>query len=141
MLSYVEQPQDVEEVCQLLPGAEVMAKIETERGLQFARKYGAAHGRLVAARGDLYVEVLRPHKIVKAVRTVIQADRDAVVASRLLDSLAYQPVPLSADIGDVAFLLEIGYRTFLLGDVVCLKRDTVVEALNLLQAIAGDVER
>ncbi len=141
MLSYVEQPQDIEEVCQLLPGAEVMAKIETERGLQFARKYGAAHGRLMAARGDLYVEVLRPHKIAKAVKTVIEADHDAVVASRLLDSLAYQPVPLSADIGDVAFLLEIGYRTFLLGDVVCLKRDTVMEALNLLQAIAGDVER
>ncbi len=141
MLSYVEQPQDIEEVCQLLPGAEVMAKIETERGLQFARKYGAAHGRLMAARGDLYVEVLRPHKIVKAVRAVIEADRDAVVASRLLDSVAYQPVPLSADIGDVAFLLEIGYRTFLLGDVVCLKRDTVMEALNLLQAIAVDAEK
>jgi pyruvate kinase len=47
-------------------------------------------------------------------------------------------VPSSADIGDVAFLLSLGYRTFMLGDAVCLQRDTVLEALNLLQAIAGE---
>jgi pyruvate kinase len=33
----------------------------------------------------------------------------------------------------VAFLLEIGYRTFMLGDQVCLRRDSVIEALNLLE--------
>ena len=41
-------------------------------------------------------------------------------------------MPESADIGDVAFLLALGYRTFLLGDAVCLRRDSVLEALNLL---------
>jgi pyruvate kinase len=138
MLSYVEQPTDVSEVHQLLPGAEVMLKIETQRGLAFARRYGPAHGRLVAARGDLYVEVPRPHQIVGALRTIIAADPQAVVASRLCDSLAHQPVPLSADIGDLAFLLSLGYRTFMLGDTVCLRRDSVLEALNLLQAVAGE---
>ena len=58
-----------------------------------------------------------------------------MVASRIADSLAYQPVPVSADIGDVAFLLSLGYRTFMLGDMVCLQRDSVLEALNLLEAI------
>jgi pyruvate kinase len=95
-------------------------------------------GQLMAARGDLYVEVLRPHRVVSALRTIIQADPQAVVASRIFDSLAYEPVPTSADIGDVAFLLSLGYRTFMLGDVVCLRRDTVLEALNLLQAIASE---
>ena len=57
---------------------------------------------------------------------------------RILDSLAYQPVPVSADIGDVAFLLEIGYRTFMLGDQVCLRRETVMEALNLLEEMGSD---
>ncbi|MGE5072218.1 MAG: pyruvate kinase [Anaerolineae bacterium] len=137
MLSYVERPEDAAEVCELLPDADLMLKIETRRGLEYARQHGSSHGRLVAARGDLYVEVLRPHKIVDALKTIVRADPEAVVASRLLDSMAYQPVPLSADIGDVAFLLEIGYRTFLLGDVVCLRRETVLEALNLLQAIGG----
>lgn len=138
MLSYAESPADVVEVRQLLPAAEVVLKIETQRGLAMARRDGAGHGRLVAARGDLYVEVLQPHRIVSALREVIQADPQAIVASRIFDSLAYQPVPTSADIGDVAFLLALGYRTFMLGDVVCLRRDTVLEALNLLQAVAGE---
>jgi pyruvate kinase len=90
----------------------------------------------MAARGDLFVEVLRPHRIIDAVKTIVRADKEAIVASRIFDSLAWQAVPVSADIGDVAFLLEIGYRTFMLGDQVCLKRDSVLEALNLLKALA-----
>jgi hypothetical protein len=137
MLSYVEHPSDVEEVQSLLPGAEVMLKIESRQGLDYARKYGASQGRLVVSRGDLYVEVLRPHRIVGALRDIITADPEAVVASRIFDSLAHHPVPNSADIGDVAFLLSLGYRTFLIGDIVCFRRDTVLEVLNLLEAVAG----
>jgi pyruvate kinase len=136
LISYVESPSDVEEVRRLLPDAEVMLKIETQRGLDYARKHGTSQGRLVAGRGDLYVEVLRPHRIIGALRDIIAADPQAVVASRILESLAHHPVPTSADIGDVAFLLSLGYRTFLLGDAVCLQRDTVIEALNLLEAVA-----
>jgi pyruvate kinase len=84
------------------------------------------------------VEVLQPHRIVGAVRDIIAADPEAVAASRILESLAYQPVPTSADIGDVAFLLSLGYRTFMLGDAVCLRRDSLLEALNLLEAVAGE---
>ena len=91
----------------------------------------------MAARGDLYVEVLRPHRIVSALRDSITADPEAVVASRILDSLAHYAVPTSADIGDVAFLLSLGYRTFLIGDIVCFQRDALLEVLNLLEAIAG----
>jgi len=137
MLSYVESPADVEEVRGLLPEAEIMLKIETRRGLDYARQHRASQGRLVAARGDLYVEVLRAHRVIGALRDIIAADPEAVVASRMFDSLAHHPVPASADIGDAAFLLSLGYRTFMLGDMVCLRRDTVLEALNLLEAVAG----
>ncbi len=136
MLSYVESDEDVDEVKSLLPNAEVILKIETQRGLDFAKIHGAKHGHLMAARGDLFVEVLRPHKIAGAVKTIINADKDAIVASRILDSMAVHPIPTSADISGVAFLLEIGYRTFMLGDQVCLRRDSVIEALNLLEEIA-----
>jgi len=140
MLSYVEQPDDINEIQQMLPQAECMLKIETQRGLAYIRKHGNTQGRLVAARGDLYVEVLRPHKIVGSLREIIHQDPDAVVASRIFDSLTYHPVPSSSDIGDVAFLLSLGYRTFLLGDAICFQRDTVLEALNLLRAISGQFQ-
>ncbi len=140
MLSYVEQPSDVEEVQHLLPGAEVMLKIETARGLAYAHQYGASQGQLMAARGDLYIEVLHPHRILGALRDVISADPQAVVASRILESLACHPVPESADLGDVAYLLSLGYRTFMLGDAVCLRRDSVLSALDLLQKVAEEWE-
>jgi pyruvate kinase len=48
-------------------------------------------------------------------------------------------VPSSADISDVAYLLSLGYRTFMLGDEVCQRRDSVIAALNLLNAIVREV--
>jgi hypothetical protein len=139
MLSFTERPEDAEEVRGLLPQAELLLKIESRRGLAFARTHGAAYGHLVAARGDLYVEVLKPHRIVDALRTVLAADPEAVAASRLFPSLARHPVPECAEIGDAAFLLALGYRTFLLGDEVCLRRDSVMAALELLRAVAGEM--
>ncbi|MDY0020473.1 MAG: pyruvate kinase [Anaerolineae bacterium] len=137
MLSYVESPTDADEVRAILPDAEIVLKIESERGLAYARKHKATQGQLMAARGDLYIEVLRPHRIVSALRDIITADPNAIVASRIFDSLAHIPVPESADIGDVAFLLSLGYRTFMLGDVICFRRDSVMESLELLDAVAG----
>jgi pyruvate kinase len=139
MLSYVEEPADVDELRALLPGAEVMLKVETLKGLDLARRHGASLGRLLAARGDLYVEVLRPHRIVGALKAVIAADPEAVAGSRLLESLTHGPVPASADISDLALLLLLGYRTLLLGDAICFDRSAVLEALNLIRAVAAEL--
>lgn len=139
MLSFAERPEDAEEVRALLPGAELLLKVESRRGLAFARAHGASQGHLVAARGDLYVEIGKPHRIVGALRAVIAADPEAVAASRLFPSLARHPVPECAEIADAAFLLALGYRTFLLGDEVCLRRDSVLAALELLRAVAGEM--
>jgi pyruvate kinase len=140
MLSYVEGPEDIAAVSRILPDAEMILKIETRKGLDFARQHGAKFGQLMAARGDLYVEVIQPHRIIGALRTIIAADPNAAVASRIFDSLGFHPVPASADIGDVAFLLSLGYRTFMLGDIVSLRRDPLVEALNLLAAVVEEFD-
>jgi pyruvate kinase len=136
MLSYCEEATDVDEVKSILPGAEVVLKIESVRGLDLALRQGDRQGRLMAARGDLYVEVVEPHRIVRALRTVLRADPQAWVASRLFPSLARGAVPEAQDIGDAAWLLSLGYRTFMLGDEVCLRRDSVMAALNLLEQVA-----
>jgi len=139
MLSFAEREEDAEEVRRLLPGVEMWLKIESRSGLAFARAHGASLGHLVAARGDLFVEVGKPHRIVGALRDILAADPEAIVGSRIFPSLAYHPVPECPEIGDVAFLLSLGYRTFVLGDEVCLRRDSVIAALNLLQAVAGEM--
>jgi pyruvate kinase len=142
MLSFAEREADAAEVEALLPGAEVILKIESPRGIDLARRLAASpppRPRLMAARGDLYVEVLRPHRIVSAMRQVIAADPGAIAASRVFTSLSRGEVPDCADIGDVAFLMSLGYRTFMLGDEVCLARESVMSALNLLEAVAAEV--
>lgn len=139
MLSFVEQASDLAEVRERLPEAELACKIESRRGLAFACAEGSRQGRLIAARGDLYVEVREPHRISSATRTVLQADPEAWVASRIFPGLAYHPVPDCAEIGDVSFLLQLGYRTFLLGDDVCQQRDSVLAALNLLRELAREL--
>lgn len=138
MLSYVESEEDITAVRAILPDAEMILKIETRHGLEFVRQHGPKFGQLIAARGDLYVEVLEPHRIINALREVIAGDPNAGVASRIFDSLGRHPVPDSADISDAAFLLSLGYRTFLFGDIVSLRRDSLIEALNLLEAVAGE---
>ncbi len=139
MLSFVEKEEDVEELRAALPGVEPMLKIESRRGLAFAGRHGGRLGRLVAARGDLYVEVREPHRLVGALRGVIAADPEAVVASRLFPTLSRTPVPVASEICDAAFLLGLGYRTFLLGDEVCLRREPVLAALDLLGAVAREM--
>lgn len=138
MLSYVESKSDLDELRSLDPEARIVLKIESRKGLAFARSNEARAGRLMAARGDLYVEVERPHQVVGALRDIIASDPEAMVASRLFPSLRDGAVPAAQDITDAAFLLDIGYRTFMLGDEVSFRRESVISALNLLDAIAAD---
>jgi hypothetical protein len=141
MLSYAELASDVAEIEAALPGAEVILKIESQRGLELAASPERPPCRLMAARGDLYVEVAQPHRIIGALRQVIAADPEAIVASRLFLSLARGDVfPEAVDICDAAFLITLGYRTLMLGDIVCLTRDAAMASLQLLEAIAGEME-
>jgi len=150
MLSFVEQHGDLSEIRELLPGAQIVCKIESKKGLDWVRDgfadatAAAADSpppRLMAARGDLYVEVYYPHNILGALRRILAADRQAIAASRIFSSLSRGPnaVPDCADISDVAFLITQGYRTLMLGDEVCLRKDSVLAALNLLDAVASEL--
>ncbi len=141
MLSYVEQESDITDVLELDPDAEIVAKIESPKGLEFVQesyKRYKENVRLMAARGDLYVEVVRPHKILKALKDVIKADPAAIAASRIFPSLRNSPVPSCTDITDIGFLQEIGYRRFMIGDDICFNRDSLVSCVNLMQAIKDD---
>lgn len=139
MLSFVESPEDVSAVKELDPDARIVSKIESRKGMGFVREHGCDHGRLMAARGDLFLELRRPHHLLEALRSIVAADPDAIVASRICASLAWDPEPAAQDITDVACLLLLGYRHLMLGDEVCLRRDTVIAALDLLQSIVRDM--
>ena len=136
MLSFVEHAADVGLLKDADPEATVVAKIESQRGLRYVRKEWQGEARLMAARGDLYVEVAKPHLVTRAVEGIIQKDPEAIVASRIFPSLSRSLEPSCADIGDADNLLRMGYKTFMFGDDICMRRDSIISGLNLLTAMA-----
>jgi len=143
MISFVEGNNDIAELIKHDSDAEIIEKIESINGLRYVHKEWQNNGRarLMAARGDLYMELQWPHKIAEAVEDILGKDQNAIVASRILSSLADSPEPSCSDVGDVDNLLRMGYKTFMFGDEVCLKRDTVISALNVFEHMARRYEK
>ncbi len=138
-LSYVESQADVDRLHELVGSdAEIRLKIENLRGLNFvATSFKKRENiALVAARGDLYVEVERPHDIMDALQLIIQKDPEASVGSRIMLSVIHEPVPALADFLELAWLYDAGYRSWLLCDELCLKGELLGTALNACSSFA-----
>jgi len=155
-LSYVQSKRDVDEFLELVgKDAEVVLKIESKQGLEYvAREFKKRDNlRLCAAKGDLYVELDWPHEILKAQELIIEKDPQANAGSRMLLSvikrvprieidehgtpsikteICLSDVPSDADFEQLAWLYNIGYRSFMLCDELCLRDDLLTLATNAL---------
>ena len=136
-LSYVESQQDVDEFRKLVGhDALVRLKIENKAGLNYVeqRFKKEPNVSLVAARGDLFVEVDMPHEILSATKLIVDADPDACVGSRILLSTISSPVPSCVDFSELAWLYDIGYREMMLCDELCLKGELLSRAVNVFES-------
>lgn len=174
-LSYVQCQRDVDEFRELVgPDAMIRLKIENRKGLEYvAREFRKRHNyQLVAARGDMLVELGWPSDIESALRLIISRDPQACVASRILLSiqtpllseirrafsyivehrpdkqkleeiLAYlkAPRPVScADILELTWLADIGFRNFMLCDEICLNENLLAAAVDAFHDFARKYE-
>jgi hypothetical protein len=143
-LSYVESKRDVDEFRELVgPDATIILKIESKRGLQFVRNEWKNNAEfyncyLACARGDLYVEVDKPHHILEAQKLIIEKDPDALVGSRMLLSLFNNNVPACSDICELDQLRNLGYKHFLLCDDLCKKAVSLERAIATFEAFARE---
>jgi pyruvate kinase len=136
-LSYVESQTDVDEFIKLVgDDAIVNLKIENKKGIDYVENtfVKKKNINLVAARGDLYVEVDKPHEILDVVKLIVNKDPEAIVGSRLLLSVITDPVPSCADFHELAWLTDIGYKNFLLCDELCLHGNLLNRAVNVFDA-------
>ncbi len=152
-LSYVESKRDVDEFLELVGrNAPVMLKIESKKGLEYvAREFKKRDNlRLVAAKGDMYVELDRPDQILAAQKLIIEKDPEANAGSRMMLSVVNKvpevvngsirwrvdanKVPSNADFEQVAWLYEVGYRSFMLCDELCLRADLLYPAVSAMCA-------
>lgn len=94
-LSYVEEEEDVDALRGLIgDDDEILLKIESQRGLDFVKRYNPAlfpRTRLVAACGDLYVEMDKPHQTLGAIESIVRADSRAIAGSRMMLSTMRSP--------------------------------------------------
>jgi pyruvate kinase len=142
MLSYARSAEEIEEMRKIVgDNCEIIAKIEDPKGLDFVDKLDWSEKGLglLNARGDLFVELEKPHDILRASRKIIKADSRAILGSRILLSVTEEEVPSCADIHEVGYLLGTGYRRFMFCDGLCLNKDALNRSITILAAIAKDL--
>jgi pyruvate kinase len=140
-LSYVECQNDVDQFRELVKDSNIILKIENKKGLAFVDKSFKKQDntQLAVGRGDLYVEVDRPHHILKAQKLIISKDPNAIVGSRMLLSLFNNDVPSCSDICEIGFLKSLGFKNFLLCDDLCKKESSQQRAIDTFTAIKNEL--
>lgn len=139
LVSFVESGADITELLELDGDAEIIAKIESQPGLRFVRDEYAHwqnRVRLMAARDDLYIH-MGPRKpdMLAALDLIIQADPQAVVASRILTSLEEQETPALADLCDLTLMRRMGFASWMLSDGLCFRHKSFQRCMDVLDQV------
>lgn len=138
MLSFTESLADLQELHALDPDAQIVAKIESMRGLDFVTKeYSAVSSfvRLMAARDDLFINMgAQKVGILDAIKIILNADPNAIAASRILTSLEDSATVSMGDISDLHLLHLLGFRAFMLSDGLCFSQQALSNALSVFKS-------
>lgn len=143
-LSFVQRAEDIAEARKLARGrTSVLAKIEKPAALNQLKEIVDLSDAIMVARGDLGVE-MPVEKVPGIQKQIIRAARNAgkpvVIATQMLESMIYAPVPTRAEVSDVATAVFEG------ADAVMLSAESAVgkypvEAVATMDRIAIEVER
>lgn len=143
-LSFVQRPEDILALRQLVgPKFGLVAKLEKPQVLEHLEAIILASDAVMVARGDLGVEM--PMEQVPSIqkRIVRQArlhGRPVIVATQMLESMVFAPVPTRAEAGDVSAAVMEGV------DAIMLSAETAsgkypLEAVRVMDRIATSAER
>lgn len=143
-VSFVQRASDVEEVRAILgPTAHIIAKIERPQALERIDDICRASDGVMAARGDLGVEL--PFQIVpaaqhKIARTALRNGVISICATEMLESMTASSRATRAEVADVTGAVRDGF------DAVMLSGETAVgvnpvRAVEVMAAICVAAER
>jgi pyruvate kinase len=140
----VQRPSDIEEARELsLNRTAIMAKIEKPTAIHYLKDIVDLADGIMVARGDLGVE-MPVEKVPGLQKQISRAARNAgkpvVVATQMLESMIYAPVPTRAEVSDVATAVFEG------ADAVMLSAESAVgkypvDAVATMNRIAIEVEQ
>jgi pyruvate kinase len=142
-LSFVQRPEDVQELRTLVQGrAAILSKLEKPAAIADLDAIVALSDAVMVARGDLGVEMPAeqvPPIQKRIVRSCRQAGKPVVVATQMLESMVSAPVPTRAEASDVATAVYDG------ADAVMLSAESASgryprEAVAVMDAIVRAAE-
>jgi pyruvate kinase len=142
-LSFVQRPEDIEEVRTLTGGkVGIIAKLEKPAAIDRLEAVVEASDAVMVARGDLGVEM--PAELVPAIQKRIvrlcrKLGKPVIVATQMLESMVAAPVPTRAEASDVATAVYDG------ADAVMLSAESAsgrfpLEAVSIMSSIIAQTE-
>jgi len=141
-LSFVGTAQDVVEARDLAKTMRIVAKIERRQALGNLEEIGAAADGLMAARGDLGVEL--PFETVPLAQQAIadwglRTGKITICATEMLESMRTAPRPTRAEVSDVAGAVNQGYGAVMLSAETAVGDDPV-NAVRTMRSICAKNE-
>lgn len=120
-VSMASEAADVVRVRDALPSAHVIAKIESEQGVDQLDAIAEAADEIMVARGDMSLE--RPLEQIAALSSAVAArtqarQRTVMLATGIVDSLASRGQPTISEVTDLWWHHALGIRRFLISGSV-----------------------
>jgi pyruvate kinase len=142
-LSFVQRPEDVEELRKIVAGrAGVIAKLEKPAAIRHLDSIVALSDAIMIARGDLGVE-MPPEHIPPIQRRIIRSCRrvgkPSIVATQMLESMVHAPTPTRAEASDVASAVYLGADAVMLSAESAVGRFPV-EAVAMMERVISAAE-
>ena len=135
MLSFVESEDDIKKLLDIDPWANIIAKIESQKGLAFVKKNyppELTEIKLLATRNHLFIQKgVNKTKIITALKILVKKDPAAIVTSQILSSLEKTKEISVTDFSDLVLLKVLGYRNFLLNDNLCFQQDVFKQVMQV----------
>lgn len=127
MASFIESMSDLEEILSFNSNANIISKIESIKGIEFALKT-PINLPLLAAREDLYVALKFQYETILYLKKIIEKDKKAICASKIFSSLDNSNEISLSDYEDLELMYMYGYRNFMLQDD--LKDKKLLKSIN-----------
>ena len=127
MASFIEEIDDLIEILRINPKAQIISKIETLKGIEFALNE-LTKINIMVGRDDLYTNLENSYLIIKYLKELIKKDQNAICASKIFTSLERSDEVDLKDYEDLELMYQYGYKTFMLQDD--LKGPKLIKALN-----------
>ncbi len=144
-LSFTRNKEDVKNLKRLIKNSEIkiISKIENLEGIKNIDEIIDASEGVMIARGDLGVEIPQeriPGIQKKIIRKCREKAKMSIVATQMLESMTFKPVPTRAEVSDVANAILDGANAVMLsGETASGKYP--VKAVKVMRKIVREAEK